>query len=143
MRKTIFFIFGILFTVALLYWIDGYYVLIPEKRGNFLGYIQNDASQKFRQAKTNIEDLPDLLMAISKGQGSVQEVLIIEIQKALEVYYLSFNKYPERVEQIIKLDTLPKDMRLEYKRQEDGYILRLINKEGKVLKEIVITDEDR
>lgn len=138
MGKTAFFVFGILFTIAILYWIEGYYALTPKMRGNFLDYIQNDASQKFRQAKTNIEDLPDMLMAISKGQGSMQEVLIVQIQKALEVYYLSFGKYPEKAEQVIKLDTLPKDMRLEYKRQEDGYILRLINKEGKILKEVTI-----
>jgi len=138
MRKTVFFIFGILFTVTALYWVEGYYALTPEKRGAFLNYVQNDVSQKLGQTKTNLEDLPDLLMAISQSQGSVQEVLIAQIQKALEVHYLSFGKYPERVEQVIKLDTLPKDMRLEYKRQGDGYVLRLINKEGKVLQDITI-----
>lgn len=138
MRKTVFFGFGILITVAVLYWIDGFYALSPEKRIGFLNYVQNDISQKFGQTKTNLENLPDTFMEISKGKKSMQEILIAQIQKTLEMYYVSSGKYPEKLDQIMRLDALPKDLRLEYKQQGDGYILRLIDKNGKILQEVAM-----
>lgn len=138
MRQTVVFLFSILITIILLYWINGYYALTAEKRGSFLDYVQNDINQKIGQTKTGLEQLPDLFLALNKGQKDMEKVLIAQIQRALEVYYLSFEQYPDKLEKIINLDALPKDMRLEYRRRGDGYILRLINKEGKILQEITI-----
>jgi hypothetical protein len=136
MRKTIFFIFGVLLAAVVLYWVDGYYMLPTESRISFFNYIGNDINQKLSQAKTDFKALPDLLLVFQQNQGIISKSLISQLQKSLEAHYLLEGNYPMDLSKIIDNTELPNGAKLEYRRTESGYILRLVDKDGSVIKEV-------